>query len=180
MPKKSNRAAHFKISAATNGKKQEESLSGVGLPGLEPRKTGPESVVLPLHHSPKIGLGCKVKRLISFAKIFNSVFCLSEPSEKSQSCLKSEAHSGGTDAKCSESRERNACGGPASAAARSITTKSFCPAGLRTPSFATVSILIGGMKRRRAGDGAARLFLRGCSCCRKRKWGCRKSASPSY
>ena len=24
----------------------------VGLPGLEPRKTGPESVVLPLHHSP--------------------------------------------------------------------------------------------------------------------------------
>ena len=25
----------------------------VGLLGLEPRKTGPESVVLPLHHSPK-------------------------------------------------------------------------------------------------------------------------------
>ena len=25
----------------------------VGLPGLEPGKTGPESVVLPLHHSPK-------------------------------------------------------------------------------------------------------------------------------
>ena len=24
----------------------------VGLPGFEPRKTGPESVVLPLHHSP--------------------------------------------------------------------------------------------------------------------------------
>ena len=24
----------------------------VGLPGLEPGKTGPESVVLPLHHSP--------------------------------------------------------------------------------------------------------------------------------
>ena len=25
----------------------------VGLPGFEPRKTGPESVVLPLHHSPE-------------------------------------------------------------------------------------------------------------------------------
>ena len=24
----------------------------VGLPGFEPRMTGPESVVLPLHHSP--------------------------------------------------------------------------------------------------------------------------------
>ena len=28
------------------------SLRLVGLPGFEPRMTGPESVVLPLHHSP--------------------------------------------------------------------------------------------------------------------------------
>ena len=28
----------------------------VGLLGLEPRKTGPESVVLPLHHSPKVNV----------------------------------------------------------------------------------------------------------------------------
>ncbi len=28
---------------------------GVGLPGFEPGMTGPESVVLPLHHSPIIG-----------------------------------------------------------------------------------------------------------------------------
>ena len=26
----------------------------VGLPGFEPGKTGPESVVLPLHHSPNL------------------------------------------------------------------------------------------------------------------------------
>ena len=34
-------------------KSAEENLcTSVGLPGLEPGKTGPESVVLPLHHSP--------------------------------------------------------------------------------------------------------------------------------
>ena len=32
--------------------------SDVGLLGLEPRKTGPESVVLPLHHSPKSENDC--------------------------------------------------------------------------------------------------------------------------
>ena len=32
----------------------------VGLPGFEPGMTGPESVVLPLHHSPMIFVcGCK-------------------------------------------------------------------------------------------------------------------------
>ena len=31
---------------------QLKSLSFVGIPGLEPGKTGPESVVLPLHHIP--------------------------------------------------------------------------------------------------------------------------------
>ena len=34
------------------------SASFVGLPGLEPGKAGPESAVLPLHHSP-IVFGCK-------------------------------------------------------------------------------------------------------------------------
>ena len=39
--------------------KKETSFTGmfpffVGLLGFEPRKTGPESVVLPLHHSPNI------------------------------------------------------------------------------------------------------------------------------
>ena len=28
------------------------SLSSVGVPGLEPGKAGPESAVLPLHHTP--------------------------------------------------------------------------------------------------------------------------------
>ena len=60
---------------------------------------------------------------------------------KSLITLISEAPSGGTDAKRSELCERNACGGPASAAARSITTKSLCPAGLRTPPFAAASVL---------------------------------------
>ena len=31
----------------------------VGLPGFEPRMTGPESVVLPLHHSPMLVCECK-------------------------------------------------------------------------------------------------------------------------
>ena len=45
----------------------------VGLPGLEPGMTGPESVVLPLHHSPiirfagaKIQIFCKIKLFRSF------------------------------------------------------------------------------------------------------------------
>ena len=36
----------------------------VGLPGFEPRMTGPESVVLPLHHSPM--LFCECKSMIYF------------------------------------------------------------------------------------------------------------------
>ena len=32
---------------------QLKSLFFVGIPGLEPGKTGPESVVLPLHHIPR-------------------------------------------------------------------------------------------------------------------------------
>ena len=35
-----------------------QSSSLVGLPGLEPGKAGPESAVLPLHHSP-IVFGCE-------------------------------------------------------------------------------------------------------------------------
>ena len=43
----------YEITSLKN-KKRAESISAlfVGLPGLEPGKTGPESVVLPLHHSP--------------------------------------------------------------------------------------------------------------------------------
>ena len=42
---------------STNNRNQtkkaaELSTALVGLPGFEPRMTGPESVVLPLHHSP--------------------------------------------------------------------------------------------------------------------------------
>ena len=51
----------------------------------------------------------------------------------------SEAPSGGTGAKWNELCECNACGGPASAAARSGTTASFRPSGFRAPPFAEVS-----------------------------------------
>ena len=40
------------------------SADSVGLPGFEPRMTGPESVVLPLHHSPM--LDCECKSIIYF------------------------------------------------------------------------------------------------------------------
>ena len=41
----------------------------VGLPGFEPRMTGPESVVLPLHHSPMFLFdGAKVEQYFGFAK----------------------------------------------------------------------------------------------------------------
>ena len=36
----------------TIAQKNKLYMKKVGLPGFEPRKTGPESVVLPLHHSP--------------------------------------------------------------------------------------------------------------------------------
>ena len=41
----------------------------VGLPGFEPRMTGPESVVLPLHHSPIAS--AKVAHFFSFSKFFH-------------------------------------------------------------------------------------------------------------
>ena len=42
---------------------------GVGLPGFEPRMTGPESVVLPLHHSPLFLFdGAKVEYYFGFTK----------------------------------------------------------------------------------------------------------------
>ena len=41
----------------------------VGLPGFEPRMTGPESVVLPLHHSPLFLFdGAKVEYYFGFTK----------------------------------------------------------------------------------------------------------------
>ena len=56
----------------------------VGLPGFEPRMTGPESVVLPLHHSPIFLFdGAKVEQYFGFAKkiakkihIFVNIFAL--------------------------------------------------------------------------------------------------------
>ena len=50
----------------------------VGLPGFEPRMTGPESVVLPLHHSPLFVFdGAKVEHFFLIAKkiwIFFHIF----------------------------------------------------------------------------------------------------------
>ena len=41
----------------------------VGLLGLEPRKTGPESVVLPLHHSPNLYLRYPLHEDFRFCKM---------------------------------------------------------------------------------------------------------------
>ena len=55
----------------------------VGLPGFEPGMTGPESVVLPLHHSPMIfvceckdtnNLGIQNISAVFFAKILKLAF----------------------------------------------------------------------------------------------------------
>ena len=54
---------------------------------------------------------------------------------KTHLCLRNRAPSGGTDAKCSELCERNACGDRHTAAARSGTTALFRPSGLRLYSF---------------------------------------------
>ena len=48
-------------------------FSFVGLPGLEPGKAGPESAVLPLHHSPIIS-GAKVRQVLGIAKQFEIFF----------------------------------------------------------------------------------------------------------
>ena len=45
----------------------------VGLPGLEPGKAGPESAVLPLHHSP-IVYGCKGTTSFDIRKTICKVF----------------------------------------------------------------------------------------------------------
>ena len=43
----------------------------VGLLGLEPRKTAPKTVVLPLHHRPAMLLSeCKFKAFFSLRKLF--------------------------------------------------------------------------------------------------------------
>gem|GEM_PF-1483445 len=46
----------------------------VGILGLEPRMTGPESVVLPLHHIPMLVLRCKVTTFFVFRKRFTIFF----------------------------------------------------------------------------------------------------------
>ena len=45
-------------------------FSSVGLPGFEPGMTGPESVVLPLHHSPNL-LSLSVLRLQRYELFLN-------------------------------------------------------------------------------------------------------------
>ena len=48
------------------------STFSVELPGLEPGKTGPESVVLPLHHSSMVSdCGCKFTARFSFEQVFS-------------------------------------------------------------------------------------------------------------
>ena len=44
------------------------SADDVGLPGFEPRMTGPESVVLPLHHSPMLVCECKSRTYFFICK----------------------------------------------------------------------------------------------------------------
>ena len=47
----------------------------VGIPGLEPGMTGPESVVLPLHHSPIIFVcGCKDTNILGIQNISTIFF----------------------------------------------------------------------------------------------------------
>ena len=47
----------------------------VGLPGFEPGMTGPESVVLPLHHSPIIFVcGCKDTNILGIQNISTIFF----------------------------------------------------------------------------------------------------------
>ena len=48
----------------------------VGILGLEPRMTGPESVVLPLHHIPMLVLHCKVTTFFAFGKRMANFFAL--------------------------------------------------------------------------------------------------------
>ena len=49
----------------------------VGIPGLEPGMTGPESVVLPLHHIPRFQLTHRLYSRFSHAKVVH----FSEPSK---------------------------------------------------------------------------------------------------
>ena len=59
--------------------KEAANMSGfffcVGLPGLEPGKAGPESAVLPLHHSPIIFCECKGNDFFRIVKNFFHKFC---------------------------------------------------------------------------------------------------------
>ena len=46
------------------GSEISEPLFVVGLPGFEPGKAGPESAVLPLHHSPMLKCDAKVQQIL--------------------------------------------------------------------------------------------------------------------
>ena len=53
------------------------AVSSVGVLGLEPRMTGPESVVLPLHHTPMVisrNAGAKVVLFLELPKLFGDFF----------------------------------------------------------------------------------------------------------
>ncbi len=57
-----------------SGASLSETPLSVGLPGFEPGKSGPESEVLPLHHSP-ITFNCGAKiQIILYPKIFSIIF----------------------------------------------------------------------------------------------------------
>ena len=67
----------------------------VGVPGLEPGKAGPESAVLPLHHTPIKGLrklrfantGAKVRLLADWANFFPTFFSKKQLSEQQERAM---------------------------------------------------------------------------------------------
>ena len=76
----------FYTAAKSTGNAQKKRFPNgnlsVGLPGLEPGKAGPESAVLPLHHSPMLKCDAKVQ-LFSVKKMFWPFF-LFKNSKKNQ------------------------------------------------------------------------------------------------
>ena len=69
--------SHYFLPACKHKKKKpcQCKTSSVGLPGLEPGKAGPESAVLPLHHSPMLKCDAKIQQF-SLKKTFSPFFYL--------------------------------------------------------------------------------------------------------
>ena len=65
---------HYTIVQSSNKRGHHPCRFAVGLPGFEPGKTGPESVVLPLHHSPLSFCVCKGNDLFPNRQIFIPFF----------------------------------------------------------------------------------------------------------